>query len=147
MTAGLTASALADLELAYAPQFGSAKDPINMLGYVARNLRDGLTTSIQWHELDEELEGGAMLVDVRTPAEFDRGAIPGSINIPLDDLRDRAHELGSARIVVHCQVGQRGHTAASLLRHLEFDAVNLDGGYRTWLAGSRSRQPQPIGAA
>ncbi len=147
MTAGLTASALADLELAYAPQFGSAKDPINMLGYVARNLRDSLTTSIQWHELADELDRGAVLVDVRTPTEYAAGAIDGSINIPLDELRDRAHELGSARVVVHCQVGQRGHTAANLLTHLSFNAVNLDGGYRTWLAGERSRHTQPIGAA
>ncbi len=144
-SAGLTASALADLELAYAPQYGSAKDPINMLGYIARNLHDGQERSIQWHELDDALDEGALLVDVRTEAEFAAGAIPAALNIPLDDLRDRAHELDGHRVVVHCQVGQRGHTAASLLTHLGFDAVNLDGGYRTWLAGSRSRQLDPIG--
>lgn len=147
MSAGLTASSLADLELAYAPQFGSAKDAINMLGYVDSNLRDGLSRSIQWHELESERESGAVLIDVRTPSEFEAGSIPGALNIPLDNLRDRAYELGSARIIVHCQVGQRGHTAASLLTHLHLDAVNLDGGYRTWLAGHRARQPQPLGAA
>ncbi len=142
-SAGLTASALADLELAYAPQYGSAKDPINMLGYVARNRREGQDRSIQWHELAHELESGAVLVDVRTPEEFASGAIPGAVNISLDELRNRVHELGTGRVIVHCQVGQRGHTAANLLTHLGFDAINLDGGYLTWLAGERSRQPQP----
>ena len=137
-TAGLTAGQLADLELAYAPQFGSAKDPINMLGYVARNLRDAVTTSIQWHELDAELERGALLVDVRTPAEYARGAIPGAVNLPLDELREHTAELLGRRVIVHCQVGQRGHTAAALLTQLGVDAVNLDGGYLTWRAGTRS---------
>jgi NADPH-dependent 2,4-dienoyl-CoA reductase/sulfur reductase-like enzyme/rhodanese-related sulfurtransferase len=145
-SAGVTASALADLELAYAPQYGSAKDAINMLGYVARNRRDGLMRSIQWHELADELEAGAVLVDVRTPEEFAGGAIADAVNIPLDDLRSRVAEIADRRVIVHCQVGQRGHTAASLLTHLGIDAVNLDGGYRTWLTGHRSRQPQPQGA-
>lgn len=136
--AGLTASELADLELAYAPQFGSAKDPVNMLGYVARNLHDGVTASIQWHELDAALERGAVLVDVRTPAEHARGAIPGAVNLPLDELREHAPELAGRRVVVHCQVGQRGHTAAALLGQLGIDVVNLDGGYLTWRAGSRA---------
>ena len=145
-SAGLTASALANLELAYAPQFGSAKDPINMLGYIALNLRDGVSRTIQWSELDREIAAGATLVDVRSAEEFSAGAIPGSVNMPLDELRDRAQQLPGGRVVVHCQVGQRGHTAARLLNQLGFDAVNLDGGFRTWLAGNRSRQPQPLGA-
>jgi len=144
-SAGLTASALADLELAYAPQYGSAKDPINMLGYVARNRREQPGRSIQWHELAEDIDAGAVLVDVRTAEEFAAGSIPSAVNISLDELRNRVHELDAARIIVHCQVGQRGHTAANLLTHLGFDAVNLDGGYLTWLAGERSRQPQPVG--
>lgn len=145
-SAGLTASALADLELAYAPQYGSAKDAINMLGYVARNARDGLTRSIQWHELAAQLDDGAVLVDVRTPDEYAAGSLPDAVNIPLDDLRERAPELDGRRVVVHCQVGQRGHTAARLLTHLGFDVVNLDGGYRTWSTGIRSRQPLTLGA-
>lgn len=145
-SAGLTASALADLELAYAPQYGSAKDAINMLGYVARNARDGLTRSIQWHELAAQLDAGAVLVDVRTPDEYAAGSLPDAVNIPLDDLRERAPELDGRRVVVHCQVGQRGHTAARLLTHLGFDVVNLDGGYRTWSTGIRSRQPLTLGA-
>ncbi|MBH0116519.1 FAD-dependent oxidoreductase [Salinibacterium sp. NG253] len=133
---GLTASALADLELAYAPQYGSAKDPINHLGYVAKNLRDDLSASIQWHEIDAELEAGTLLVDVRTPAEFALGAIPHAVNIPLDDLRSRFGELDDRRVIVHCQVGQRGHTAVRILTQHGIDAVNLDGGYRTWLAAN-----------
>lgn len=144
--AGLGASALADLELAYAPQYGSAKDPVNMLGYIARNLREGLDRSIQWHELEGERADGCVVVDVRTPDEFAGGGIPDSINIPLDELRQRASELDGRRVVVHCQVGQRGHTAARVLTQLGYDVVNLDGGYRTWQAGNRSRQLEPLGA-
>jgi NADPH-dependent 2,4-dienoyl-CoA reductase/sulfur reductase-like enzyme/rhodanese-related sulfurtransferase len=135
MSAGLTASGLSRLELAYAPQYGSAKDPINQLGYVADNLAKGATTSIQWHELERELGRGATLIDVRSAIEFAAGQIPGAINIPLDELRDRLSELPTTPIVVHCQVGQRGHTAARLLAQYGFAVRNLDGGYATWTAG------------
>ncbi len=143
MSAGLSASRLASLELAYAPQFGSAKDPVNMLGYIAGNLRTGQERTIQWHELEAELGAGTLLVDVRTEAEFELGAIPGAMSIPLDDLRNRSGELDRPRVIVHCQVGQRGHAAASLLRQRGFDAVNLDGGYRTWVAGNRAGALEP----
>ena len=139
MAGGITASELADLELAYAPQFSSAKDPVNMLGYVALNALDGLTGSIQWHELEAAIDAGATLVDVRTPAEYADGAIPGSTNVPLDDLRERFGELPAGRLIVHCKVGQRGHTAVRLLAQLGRDAVNLDGGYLTWSAGTSAR--------
>lgn len=138
MRGGLTASDLADLELAYAPQFGSAKDPVNMLGMIAENLATGTTRTLQWHELDDALAGGAVLVDVRTTGENAAGAIPGALNIPVDELRERHGELAGRRVVVHCAVGQRGHTAARLLTQLGHDAVNLDGGYRTWSAASRT---------
>ncbi|GIT81788.1 CoA-disulfide reductase [Leifsonia sp. LS1] len=141
MAGGLTASGLARLELAYAPQFGSAKDPVNQLGYVADNLRTGTTRTIQWHELAAAREAGATLVDVRTALEHAAGAIPGSLNIPVDELRDRLAELPDGPLIVHCQVGQRGHTAARILDQHGRDVVNLDGGYRTWAAGEgRSRQ-------
>ncbi len=139
MAGGITASELSDLELAYAPQFSSAKDPVNMLGYVALNALEGLTRSVQWHELDAQLAEGAVLVDVRTPREYAEGAIPGSINIPLDDIRARIAEIPDGRLIVHCKVGQRGHTAVRLLAQLGRDAVNLDGGYLTWSAGRSSR--------
>lgn len=138
MAGGLTASALSRLELAYAPQFGSAKDAVNMAGYVADNLASGATRSVQWHEVESELEAGTVLVDVRTPAEFARGAMPGAVNLPLDELRDRLPELPDAPFIVHCQVGQRGHTAARLLTQHGRDVRNLDGGYKTWVAGTRS---------
>lgn len=145
MVGGLSASELADLELAYAPQFGSAKDPVNMLGYIADNLWAGTVDTVQWHELDAAVDAGATLVDVRTPDEFATGSIPGAVNVELDALRARAGELPAGPLVVHCQVGQRGHTAARILRHLGHEVRNLDGGYRTWLAGRAADQPRSSG--
>jgi NADPH-dependent 2,4-dienoyl-CoA reductase/sulfur reductase-like enzyme/rhodanese-related sulfurtransferase len=145
---GLTASDLADLELAYAPAYGSAKDPVNMLGYVADNLRSGDTRSVQWHELDGLVRSGVTLVDVRTPAEHARGTVEiaadgapsRALNVPLDELRDRALDEipAGTPVVVHCQVGQRGHTAARLLTQLGYDVRNLDGGYLTWRDATRA---------
>lgn len=135
ITGGITASELANLELAYAPQFGSAKDPVNLLGYVADNRRTGVMRTLPWDELDATLAEGALLVDVRTEAEHAGGAIPGSILIPLDELRGRLGEIPPGPVVVHCAVGVRGHTAARILTQHGRDTVNLDGGYRTWAAG------------
>lgn len=137
MAGRLRASDLAELELAYAPQFSSAKDPVNMLGYIADSRRSGLSPAVQFHELAELMEVGAVLVDVRTEAEHSQGAIPGAVSIPVEELRDRLAELPTDRLVIaHCAVGLRGHTAVRLLRQHGFEAVNLDGGYRTWLAGT-----------
>ena len=133
MRAGLRAQDLADLELAYAPPFGSAKDPINMIGYMAENLTSGFSRTVQWDDLHSRVEAGAVLVDVRTGEEYSRGHIPNSVNIPVDELRERLAELPDDEIVIYCQVGVRGHTAASLLRGFGYDAVNLDGGYQTWV--------------
>ncbi|CAQ01816.1 FAD-dependent oxidoreductase [Clavibacter sepedonicus] len=138
MTGGLTASALSRLELAYAPQYGSAKDPVNLLGYVAENAATGTTRSLQWHELEAALDAGATLVDVRTAGEHASAAIPGAVSLPLDELRARHDELPAGPLVVHCQVGQRGHTAARLLTQLGHDVRNLDGGWLTWRAGTAS---------
>ncbi|MFT3875864.1 MAG: FAD-dependent oxidoreductase [Propioniciclava sp.] len=140
ITGGLTASALAELELAYAPPYGSAKDAINMLGHVADNLRRGTTRALQWHELDAAVAAGATVLDVRTPGEHARGSIPGAILVGVDDLRTRAADLPAGPLVVHCAVGVRGHTAARLLTQLGRDAVNLDGGYATWAAGRAAQQ-------
>lgn len=137
MQAGLMASQLSRLELAYAPQFGSAKDPVNMLGYIADNAATGLTSSIQWHELEHAVDRGATVIDVRSAAEYESGAIPGSLNIPVDELRSKIDDLPPGELIVHCQVGQRGHTAAQVLRHHGRWARNLDGGYLTWNAGVR----------
>lgn len=138
MSGGLGASELADLELAYAPQYGAAKDPVNMLGYIADNLQHGTERILQWHELDEHQRAGATVVDVRSPAEYAQGAIPGAVNIPLDELRVRADELPNSELIVHCRVGQRGHAAARLLAQHGHTVANLDGGYLTWHTGTHT---------
>ena len=132
MRGGITAPELADLELAYAPPFGSAKDPVNMLGYVAENVLSGVSKVAQWHEIDQYREKGYELLDVRSESECGRGIIPGAINIPVDEIRDRYKELTNNNLLVNCQVGLRGHTGSMLLKELGFNAVNLAGGYLTW---------------
>ena len=128
----ITAPELADLELAYAPPFGSAKDPVNMLGYIAENVISGLVETAQWNEIEDFTSRGFELIDVRSAGEFARGHIPGATNISVDEIRERTSEITSKNLLVNCQVGQRGHTAALLLKELGFNAVNLDGGYLTW---------------
>lgn len=135
---GLTVSDLMNLELAYAPQFGSAKDAVNQAGYVGDNVLEGRTPTVQWHELEERQADGAVLVDVRTADEHSAGAIPGAVLIPVDELRDRLGEIVATDVIVHCKVGQRGHTATQILRSHGIAASNLDGGYLTWRAGMDS---------
>jgi NADPH-dependent 2,4-dienoyl-CoA reductase/sulfur reductase-like enzyme/rhodanese-related sulfurtransferase len=137
----LTVNDLMDLELAYSPQYGSAKDPINHAGYVGNNVLTGRTPTFQWHELDAEAsKTNTVLVDVRTASENEAGTTPNSINISVDNLRDHIQELEGKRVLVHCQVGQRGHTATQILRGHGIDALNLDGGYLTWRAGTDARE-------
>ena len=136
ITGGLTASRLADLELAYAPAFGSAKDPVNMLGYVASNLREGMVETVQWDEVAERVAAGAVLLDTRTPGEVARGAIPGAVNIPVDDLRERLDEVPEGPVVAYCAVGVRGYLAARILTQAGREVANLDGGYTTWAAAT-----------
>jgi NADPH-dependent 2,4-dienoyl-CoA reductase/sulfur reductase-like enzyme/rhodanese-related sulfurtransferase len=128
----MTVDELMDLELSYAPQFGSAKDAINILGYVGNNVWHDMTPSIQWHEIGSAIANGAVLVDVRSASEHSNGAIPDSINIPVDELREKIGELVGKRIVVYCAVGQRGHIATQILKSNDIIAQNLDGGYATW---------------
>ena len=132
MRGGITAPELADLELAYAPPFGSAKDPVNMLGYIAENVLSGITPTVQWGQVNDLVADGWTVVDVRSKGEFDRGHIPNSINISIDEMRERINEVPKEKILVTCQVGQRGHAATRLLREMGYNAVNLDGGYMTW---------------
>lgn len=132
MRGGITAPELADLELAYAPPFSSAKDPVNMLGYIAENVLSGLTPTAQWSEVLERVAEGYTILDVRSVGEVNRGTLPGVVNIPIDEIRERKSELPTGKILVTCQVGQRGHAATRLLREMGFDAINLDGGYMTW---------------
>ncbi|MFX3623674.1 MAG: CoA-disulfide reductase [Ectobacillus sp.] len=129
----LTVMDLPDLELAYAPPFSSAKDPVNMAGYVATNIVEGESETVQWHEIDELVKQGNVLIDVRDPGEVARGAIEGAINIPLNDLRGRLHEIPKDQtIYVTCQVGLRGYVASRILKQNGFTVKNLDGGYKTY---------------
>lgn len=140
MKGGLTAPDLADLELAYAPQFGSAKDPVNMLGMVADNLATGVMETVQWHEVADCERDGWTLLDVRTAGEHAAGTIPGAVNIEVDALRDAAQGLDpSGKYLVFCQVGMRGNVATRLLTGLGLTAHNLDGGFLTWQRGRRTR--------
>ena len=126
MAFGGTVDDLAELDLAYAPQFGSAKDPVHMAAFVAQNQLRGITESIAPTDLN-----GQVLIDVRTPGEFARGTLGRAVNVPLDELRTRASELDPHRpTVVFCQVGQRGYVAERILEQSGFEDVkNLKGGY------------------
>jgi CoA-disulfide reductase len=136
----LNVTDLADLELAYAPPFSVAKDPVNMAGYVASNIVEGEAETVQWHEIDELIKQGNVLIDVRDPTEVARGAIEGSINIPLNDLRDRLEEIPNKGIVyVTCQVGMRGYIASRILKNNGFTVKNLDGGYKTYSSVFRQK--------
>ncbi len=137
--AGLTVQDLMNLELAYAPAFGSAKDAINQAGYVGDNVYTGKTENVQWHEIEQLQRAGTVLIDVRNDSENEAGAIPGSILIPVNELRNRIDEVKGKELVVHCAVGQRGHTAVQLLSGHGIKARNLSGGYTTWKAGMDSR--------
>jgi rhodanese-related sulfurtransferase len=129
----MTVFDLEEAELAYAPQFGSAKDPINMVGFVASNLVRGEYRQVHVDDLEFGPFQEAVLIDVRTPGEHAAGAIPGAVNIPLEELRDRLDEIPADReIVVHCQVGMRGYMAALILKQAGYHAANLAGGYKTY---------------
>jgi CoA-disulfide reductase len=130
---GLTVEDLTNVELAYAPPFSSAKDPVNMAGYVATNLVEGEFDQVQWHEIDNIVANGGLLIDVRNPKEREFGYIEGSINIPLDDLRDRLNEVPKDQpIYVSCQVGLRGYLACRILKNNGYDVKNVDGGWKTY---------------
>ena len=140
MRGAITAPELADLELAYAPPFGSAKDPVNMLGYIAENVLSGLTPTAQWDEVEIKKDAGFSIVDVRTAEEFALGTIPGAINIPIDEIRERINQLPTGKLLIACQVGQRGHAATRLLKEMGYEAINLDGGYLTWSNSPANKQ-------
>lgn len=129
----LKVSDLTDLELAYAPPYSSAKDPVNIAGYVAANVIDGELSVFHYHEVANLLDQGALLVDVREPHERINGVIEGSINIPLGEIRERLTELPKDQVIyVHCQVGLRGYLAARILKNNGYETSNLSGGYKTY---------------
>ncbi|EMF0258989.1 FAD-dependent oxidoreductase [Enterococcus hirae] len=131
----LTIFDLPELEFTYAPPFGSAKDPVNMLGNVAMNVAEGLSETIQWHELPEALAQGKILLDVRNEGELQNGAFKDALNIPLNDLRCRLAELDHEKeYVVSCHSGLRSYLAERILKQAGFHVQNLDGAFALYHA-------------
>lgn len=132
--AGMTVFDLEEVELAYAPQYGSAKDPVNMAGFVAAGLLRGDHPQIDVATLMEQSPAERpLLLDVRTVEEYAAGHFPGAVNIPIDELRSRLDELPTDRqIAAYCQVGQRGYLATRVLLQAGYDVVNVSGGYKTF---------------
>ena len=132
--AGMTVYDLEKLELAYAPPYSSAKDPVNMAGYVASNILKGDGVIIHWHDINKLDQEKTVLIDVRTPEEFSLGTIEGAKNIPVDELRNRLSEIPQDReIIIFCQVGLRAYFARRILRQKGFKNIkNLSGGYKTY---------------
>ena len=134
MRAGLTVQQLQDLELCYAPPYGSAKDPVNYAGFVASNVMAGDAAICHVEDVHNPAPN-QMLLDVRTPGEIQAGTIPGALNIPLDDLRSRLSELPKDKeLLAFCQVGLRGYLACRILTQHGFKCRNLTGGYKTYCA-------------
>lgn len=134
LQAGMTVFDLEELELCYSPQFGSAKDPVNMAGFVGAGLLRGDHPQLAVEDVLAKAEADRpFLLDVRTAKEFANGHLPLAVNIPVDVVRERLGELPRNRVIaVYCQVGQRGYIATRLLRQHEYDAMNLSGGYKTY---------------
>lgn len=132
LRAGMTADDLAELELSYAPPYGSAKDPVNMLGFVAQNVLDG--TMPQWQAADlDDVRATSLVLDVRSRGEFERGHLPEALNIPHTELRERVDEVREAAagrpVAVHCASGVRSYIATRVLLAAGLDARNLSGGW------------------
>lgn len=128
------AADLAELELAYAPPFSSAKDPVNMAGFVIGNLLDGTVRQFHWNDVPGVQHNPEVtLLDTRTPGEYRRGHIKGAVHIPLDELRARLEELDKGKpVYVHCQSGLRSYIACRILTGHGFTCYNLSGGYRLY---------------
>lgn len=126
----LTIFDLPELELTYAPPFGSAKDPVNMLGYAAMNIAEGLSETVQWQELPTELAKGKILLDVRTAEELEKGKFKEARHIPLNELRDRLNELDSQQeYIVSCHSGLRSYLAERIMKQSGYHVKNLDGAF------------------
>ncbi len=156
--AGMTVFDLEEVELAYSPQYGSAKDAINMAGFVAGGLLRGDHPQVSAEQLSGAgLDGGTgrppVVLDVRTSEEFAAGHLPDAVNIPVDELRSRLAELPHDRpLVAYCQVGQRGYLAVRLLREAGYQAMNLSGGFKTYQLSARKKLSEastgrPVGQA
>jgi NADPH-dependent 2,4-dienoyl-CoA reductase/sulfur reductase-like enzyme/rhodanese-related sulfurtransferase len=143
--AGMTVDDLAELELAYAPPFGSAKDPINMAGFMAQNVIDGTLVTWSPDDLDAVLGGGSLVLDVRRPGEFAQGHLPGAMNIPHTEVRDHIDEIIEAAdgrpVTVLCRSGFRSYLAHRVLTAHGLDSASLDGG---WLSLMAARPDAPV---
>ena len=132
----LTISDLPDLELSYAPPYSSAKDPVNIVGYVADNVYRGVYDVVHWNQIDNIMKSGGLLIDVSSKKEFARGHIDGSINIPVDEIRNRLNEITVEKdypIYVNCQSGVRSYIAIRILQGNGYTNVsNVSGGYITY---------------
>lgn len=133
---GMTATELTELDLAYAPPYSSAKDPVNMAGFMIENLESGKVRQFHWYEVDAlPRDGSVVLLDVRTAGEYQRGHLDGFQNIPLDNLREHLAELDRNKLIyVNCQVGLRGYLACRILAQCGFSCFNLSGGYKFYQA-------------
>lgn len=140
LKAGMTVHDLVDLELSYAPPFGSAKDPVNLAGMIAQHVLAREIVSLQWYEVRDLDPEKSVLLDVRNPEERENGFIPGSRHIPLHQLRERLGELPRDReIVCYCETGQRSYFACRILGQHKFRVRNLMGAYRTWKIAQSSQ--------
>lgn len=129
---GMEGPKLSQLELSYAPPFSSAKDPVNIVGYMIENVMNGIVRQYHWPEIKELADtNDIVILDTRTPVEFASGHIPGAVNIPVDELRDHLEELDSTKLIyVNCQSGLRSYIACRILSQNGFECKNLAGGYR-----------------
>lgn len=132
--AKMTATDLYSLELCYAPPYSSAKDPVNMAGFVIENLVTGKVKQIHWHDVKAlPRDGSVTLLDIRTPIEFENGHVDGFLNIPLAELRSRLHELDKTKTVyINCQIGLKSYISARILMQNGFDAYIISGGFRLY---------------
>ena len=139
INAGMKADKLKDLDLAYAPPFSSAKDPVNMAGFMIENINKGLVKQYHWEDVDNlPKDGSVTLLDTRTVEEFINNHIDGYINIPLDELRDRINEIDKEKTVyVICQSGLRSYIASRILSQNGFNCFNFAGGYRLYASVKR----------
>jgi NADPH-dependent 2,4-dienoyl-CoA reductase/sulfur reductase-like enzyme/rhodanese-related sulfurtransferase len=148
LQAGMTVYDLAEIELAYAPPFSAAKDPVNLAGMIAENVLTGDVNVIQWHEIAELDPHKSVILDVRDEAERQQGSIPGSIHIPLPQLRLRLSELPwDHEIIPYCRSGQRSYYACRILSQHGFRVRNLTGSYRTWQAAREKHLKRSHGSA
>ena len=140
--AKMTALELTELDLSYAPPYSSAKDPVNMAGFMIEDLESGKVRQFHWNDVEDlPCDGNATLLDVRTESEYRRGHLNGFRNIPLDDLREHLDELDRGKpVYVNCQTGLRSYLACRILTQYGFTCAHLSGGYSFYQVVTQERQ-------